>query len=402
MSIFRRLSTISILSLCTTNLIAQSPPMEQIQVPQCLAKHVPKKYSVLAENKAFKIIEVPSNELENITLLADKIGCGRFINVSQLVTDQPINADNTNKVNPKLLKAQLQQSLFPVPVLKNTYEMKHPVEVHDAISKINTDQLWEYLTHLTNFPNRSASKDTGVQAVQWIKETVDTMAIQNGRTDVSTYFVATGIRYKQSSLVTVIGKSIQAPAVIIGAHIDTLDGYMPGAGDDGSGSATLLEMTKVLMSSNYAYKRPIYIIWYAAEERGLVGSQYVVQNFLRKKIPVHAVMQFDMTGYRTVATDPTMWVFRDYTDSTLNEFTANLIKTYIKVPVKYSKCGYACSDHASWSDAGFPATSPCESSFEAHNPYIHTSNDTVSLLNTDHLANFTKLALAYVIELGIG
>ena len=307
----------------------------------------------------------------------------------------------TNKVSIDRVNAQLQKSLLQPLVIKNSYEIKHQTEVNAAIEKINTDQLWEYLTHLTNFTNRSATKDTGVEAAQWIKDTVDNMAIQAGRSDVATYFVATG-RYKQPSLVTVIGKNIQAPAVVIGAHMDTLDGNMPGAGDDASGSATVLEMTQVLMSNDYAYQRPIYIIWYAAEERGLVGSQYVVQDFLKKKTPVYAVMQFDMTGYRTSANDPTLWVFRDYTDSTLNTYIASLIKNYIKVPVKYSQCGYGCSDHASWTEEGFPAAFPCESNFEDHNPYIHTARDTVSLLNTEHLANFTKLALAFVIELGLG
>ena len=397
MRVFRFVSSISLLSLCTTPLIAQSSPvMEQIQVPQCLATHVSKTYSVLAENKLFKIIEVPSKELEAITHLADTVGCGRFVNISHRVTEA-----NSTKVSQERVNAQLQKSLLHARILKNTYEIKHNTEVNAALLKINTNQLWEFLTHLTNYTNRSATKDTGVEAAKWIKATVDTMAIENGRTDVTTYFVATG-RYKQPSLVTVIGQSIEAPAVVIGAHMDTLDGYMPGAGDDGSGSATLLEMTDVLMSSHYAYKRPIYIIWYAAEERGMVGSQYVVDDFLKKKTPVYAVMQFDMTGYRSNVNDPSMWIFRDYTDSTLNTFTADLIKTYIKVPVKYSQCGYGCSDHVSWMEEGFPATFPCESSFGDHNPYIHTSNDTLSLLNTDHLANFTKLALGFVIELGLG
>ncbi len=397
MRIFQYLSSISVLSLCTTTLIAQSPSvnMEQLQVPRCLANHAPKTYSVLAENQLFKIIEVPSNELETMTRLADKIGCGRFVNVSHRVTE-----GSAHQVNLERVHAQLQKSLLQTKSSKNTYEIKHPQEVNAAIAKINTDQLWEFLTHLTNYTNRSATKETGVQAAQWLKNTVENMAVQFNRSDVATYFVATG-RYKQPSLVTVIGQSIQAPAVVIGAHMDTLDGYMPGAGDDGSGSATLLEMTQVLMSSHYAYQRPIYIIWYAAEERGLVGSQYVVQDFLEKKTPVHAVMQLDMTGYRSIPSDPSMWVFKDYTDSTLNTFTANLIKNYIKVPVKYSQCGYGCSDHASWMEEGFPATFPCETSFDEHNPYIHSSNDTVSLLNTDHLANFTKLALAFVIELGL-
>src|SRR3990167_373080 len=169
MRFFQSFSSISILSLCTTTLIAQSSLlMEQIQVPQCLASHVPKTYSVLAENQLFKIIEVPSNELENITRLADSVGCGRFVNISHRVTETNSNAVSQERVN-----AQLQKSLLHAHVLKNPYEIKHPTEVNTALQKINTNQLWEFLTHLTNYTNRSATKDTGVEAAKWIKATVD-------------------------------------------------------------------------------------------------------------------------------------------------------------------------------------------------------------------------------------
>ncbi len=109
----------------------------------------------------------------------------------------------------------------------------------------------------------------------------------------------------------------------MGAHMDTLDGHMPGAGDDGSGSASLMEAARVLLASPTELKHPVYIIWYAAEERGLVGSQYVVEHFLKNNIPVKAVIQFDMTGYRVHADDPTMWIYTDYTNRALNYFVAN-------------------------------------------------------------------------------
>lgn len=369
--------------------------MEQIQVPQCLAAHMG-KYRVLAENEEFKIIEVPSAELDDITLLADKVGCGRFINVSHDVA-KSVGAPASRE----LAIAQLQKPASLPVMPKKAYVIKHPDEVNAAINKIDASQLWDTILHLTNYTNRSATTDTGVQTAHWLKKMVNNAARENGYTDIKTYFVQTGSYYIQPSLVTVIGKNIKAPAVVIGAHMDTLSGTMPGAGDNASGSAVLLTMLRTLLKSDYAYKRPIYIIWYAAEERGLVGSQYVVRDFQAKKIPVYAVVQLDMAGHRNNAKYPTMWVFRDYTDTRLSNFLARLIKTYIKVPVKYSKCGYGCSDHASWTRAGIPAAFPCETSFEKHNPYIHTDRDTTSLLNIDHLTNFTKLALAYVIELAL-
>jgi leucyl aminopeptidase len=94
-----------------------------------------------------------------------------------------------------------------------------------------------------------------------------------------------------------------------------------------------------------------------------------------------------------------MWVFTDYTEKSLNNYVAKLIDTYVHVPVDYSKCGYGCSDHASWTEIGVPAAFPCESNFEEHNPYIHSSSDTMEKLSLEHMTNFSKLAIAFAIEL---
>ena len=83
----------------------------------------------------------------------------------------------------------------------------------------------------------------------------------------------------------------------------------------------------------------------------------------------------------------------------MTAFNAALIDTYIKVPVRYSSCGYGCSDHASWMEVGVPAVFPCETDFEHHNPYIHSSSDTMDLLSLDHMTNFARLGVAFAIEL---
>ncbi|MDR3442173.1 MAG: M28 family peptidase [Legionella sp.] len=370
-----------------------APVREQLQVPQCLAAKITITHEVLAENKQFKIIDIASADMNALSKIADDVQCGRFVNVSHRLTGTLVTAKQQSAQ--KLLQ---KKSVNAVKKSQVAYEIKHQTEVNSAIKKVVADNIWQTLTHLTSYYNRSATKSTGVDAANWLKSTFEAMAVEYGRTDTATYFVATG-RYKQPSLVTVIGKDIKAPGIVIGAHMDTLDGRMPGAGDDGSGSSTIMEMTRVLLSSNTQFKRPIYIIWYAAEERGLVGSQYVVEHFIENSIPVKAAIQFDMTGYRTDPKDPTMWVFTDHTDRGLSNYVAKLIDTYVKVPVDYSTCGYGCSDHASWDDEEVPAAFPCETSFEAHNPYIHSEADSMSLLSLEHMTNFTKLAVAFAIEL---
>lgn len=368
--------------------------MEQLQVPQCLATKLPAEYKVLGQNGRFKIIELGEKDLDKLALLADEVHCGRFVNVSYHFV-------NSKSASKQEIARQLLGQPFvfkTAPVSSSAYKIKQERNVNETLAKIDADNIIQILSHLSNYYNRSASKDSGVQTAKWLQTQFEGLVHAYGRSDTASYFVNTG-PYIQPSLVTVIGKDIRAPAIVLGAHMDTLDGFMPGAGDDASGSASLMEIARVLLASSMTFKRPIYFIWYAAEERGLVGSQYVVRDFLSKGISVKAVIQFDMTGFRNDADDPTMWVFRDYTNKALSDYVAELIKTYVKVPVAYSRCGYGCSDHASWMAAGIPAAFPCETSFERHNPYIHSSTDTMDLLNTEHMVNFTKLGLAFAIEL---
>ncbi len=376
-------------------LMAHQLPTEQIQMTDCLAGKLNHNYTVLAEYQHFKILDIPSADLDDLVRLADIHDCGSFVNVSQNL--------HANKVEELRQQADslLRKPALITPFNAAKYEIKHAPEVKFALSAVDSPRIWDTLTQLTSFQNRSATKETGVQAAEWLKGRFESMVVEYGRSDTDAYFVATGRTYKQPSLVTVLGKDIQAPAIVIGAHMDTLDGRMPGAGDDGSGSSSVMEVARILLSSKVALKRPVYIIWYAAEERGLVGSQYVVKDFQKKKIPVAAAIQFDMTGYRNDPEDKTIWVFRDYTDKALSNFMVDLIKTYVDVPVDYSRCGYGCSDHASWMEIGVPAAFPCETSFDDHNPYIHTPNDTMSLISLDHMTNFTKLGIAFALELGL-
>ena len=386
--------------LMTGNSIsAGTPPAyEQLQVPQCLAAKIITTHTVLAQNKQFKIINVPTADLDKLVVLADQVHCGHFTNVSHKLSKSGVAqahaAEFLLKPKAKAASGRVISHQAEAPV----YELKHQDEVNTALKEVVADNIWQTLTHLTSYPNRSATKVTGVKTAKWLQGQFEKMATEYGRSDTHTFFVETGW-YKQPSLVTVIGKDIKAPAVVLGAHMDTLDGEMPGAGDDGSGSSSLMEAARVLLSSPATLKRPVYIIWYAAEERGLVGSQYVVDHFQDKGIKVKAALQLDMTGYRVKANDPTMWVFTDYTDKGLSNFVAKLIDGYIHVPVDYSKCGYGCSDHASWTDIDVPSAFPCESNFEQHNPTIHSSYDTMDLLSLEHMTNFSKLAVAFAIEL---
>ena len=138
---------------------------------------------------------------------------------------------------------------------------------------------------------------------------------------------------------------------------------------------------------------------YAAEEVGLLGSKEIASSFKNNNVNVVGVLQLDMTNYK--GSDLNIVMMTDYTNAAQNEFLGNLIDEYIKLSWGYDKCGYGCSDHASWYSQGFPASIPFEAKKGDMNRRIHTSRDTLSVSgdNSNHAVKFAKLTLAYVIEI---
>lgn len=51
-----------------------------------------------------------------------------------------------------------------------------------------------------------------------------------------------------------------------------------------------------------------------------------------------------------------------------------MIEQYCDIPYVLTECGYACSDHASASKAGYRSAFVIESSFEMSDDHIHTSD----------------------------
>ncbi|MGM0497482.1 MAG: M20/M25/M40 family metallo-hydrolase, partial [Bacteroidota bacterium] len=89
--------------------------------------------------------------------------------------------------------------------------------------------------------------------------------------------------------------------IVLGAHLDHVGGqagevYFPGANDNASGVASMLELARVL-STEKPQKRSIIFIAFAAEESGLEGSQYFVEHSPVDINKIHAMLNMDCVGH---------------------------------------------------------------------------------------------------------
>jgi bacterial leucyl aminopeptidase len=279
----------------------------------------------------------------------------------------------------------------------------YPTQVEKLMGLTSESRFGSFLKELTSFPDRSATSDLGTKASQWLATRAGEMAQSHSRSDITIITIPTRMGYKQNSvLVKVPGHDLKLPAILIGGHMDTFSDNKPGADDDGTGVATVMEIYNALLDSGMSFQRTIYFAFYSAEERGLYGSQAMAADFQTKKIEMKAILQYDMTGFKSPKDTQELYFVTDHVDTGLTTFLKILTETYLKIPAQLigeTECGYACSDHASWTNAGYSSVFPFEASFENYNKTLHTSKDTMELITPAHVMKFVKLGAAFAVEL---
>lgn len=145
--------------------------------------------------------------------------------------------------------------------------------------------------------------------------------------------------------------------------------------------------------------------WYSAEEGGLLGSQAIFSSYEKHSRDVKAMLQQDMTGFVQKTLDAgkpeSVGVIIDYVDKALTDFIKKIITEYCDIPYVETKCGYACSDHASASKAGYPSAFVIESTFEESDDHIHGTEDKIKYLSFDHMLQHARMTLAFAVSLRI-
>jgi Zn-dependent M28 family amino/carboxypeptidase len=83
-----------------------------------------------------------------------------------------------------------------------------------------------------------------------------------------------------------------AREIIIGAHIDSSTPEIPGANDDGSGVATIIELARVLAQE--PHDSTLVFVAFCGEESGLIGSKSFVEHYPLENVAL--MLQLDMVS----------------------------------------------------------------------------------------------------------
>lgn len=224
----------------------------------------------------------------------------------------------------------------------------------------------------TSFFNRYYQGQYGTESAQWMFDTVKSIAAANSAIKVTQFKHS----FNQPSVIAQIpGNS--SNLVIVGAHFDSTGGSAtargPGADDNGSGVVVILEALRVLAEKGFKPKNTLEFHFYAGEEGGLLGSQAIFNDYKAKKKNVLAFVNQDMAGY---SPSGKISVYDDYSDADLVAYVKKVVTAYGGGSYTTDTCGYACSDHGSAFNAGFPGAYVCDEPMDTATPYIHSPDDT--------------------------
>jgi hypothetical protein len=200
------------------------------------------------------------------------------------------------------------------------------------------------------------------------------------------------------------GTELPDEYIIIASHYDHPDG--PGADDNASGTAGVLECARIL--SQYQFKRTILYIPFNGEERLMVGSYPFVQKCAREDMNILGVFNMDMIGFWPGAEygPVTMYSGFSYISERLFDYYQNVANLYIpEMPTRrFTEMDAYGGDHLSFDVHEYPALYIGDVEYKEQNVYYHTPNDTIgSGVNCFALSEgFVKAVIAATAELADG
>ncbi|MDP5275490.1 M28 family metallopeptidase [Chengkuizengella axinellae] len=166
---------------------------------------------------------------------------------------------------------------------------------------------------------------------------------------------------------------------IVCAHFDSIsnEALAPGADDNASGVAALLELAKIIKTKKYEFN--VQFIFFNLEEEGAIGSKSLAKQYFDAGEKIEGVINLDTIGTWDGPISeqyPLTYVTNEASQIFMDEILAHF-------PLPLQKCeDLWTDDHGSFWEYGYKAIELTELGCTK---YMHTDKDTIEKLNCDNI-----------------
>ena len=297
------------------------------------------------------------------------------------------------------------------PVTVNTTSstaVSNPIEV---AYKVKESEVSDFLKELSS--DEMEGRETGTKGIEKAAAFLENFLKKN---HVAPYFTTykdtlTNFKTPAYNIVGVIEGTdpvLKKEFVVLSAHYDHIglekkqqaDVVFNGANDDASGVTAVAEMAKYF-SETKSNKRSILVVFFAGEEKGLLGSKSLVQKLKKQNFNLYAQLNIEMIGVPMKRDYLAYITGFDKTNmaAKINEYTGKKTIGFLPKEAEY-KLFYR-SDNYSFYEA---FKKPCQSisTFDFENfAFYHHVSDEFKVMDISHMTSFIQEFLPAVTKIAI-
>ncbi len=278
-------------------------------------------------------------------------------------------------------------------------------QISDIIGQVSLLNIKTTIQHLAGYTTRFTFSEEAVMAGQWIHEQFVAM----GYSDVAYQDFILCDSLQKNIVCSKDGKGQSDKNLILCAHYDSTAkstiGWdwqtcpAPGANDNASGVAAMLELARILESVDMNYT--IRFIAFTGEEQNLWGSRAYAEYAFTNRMNIVLVINLDEIGYPDAKP---VWKIRigedqgnhtTYKNADSHKFT-NVMKQaagdYTSLACTIKDIWF--SDHMPFNSAGYAVIGVCQA---GKYPYSHEVTDTYANIDIDYVVEVTRMTLATIL-----
>jgi hypothetical protein len=281
-------------------------------------------------------------------------------------------------------------------LVNNLKAEPNPV-IQGYLSEVSASNITATVQHLQNYGTRDSYQPQSIQAQNWLYSQFEQLGLSVQTQD----FTMPGGSASDNVIATKLGTKYPNEYVVVGGHYDSRSSAStaPGADDNASGTAAVLEIARIL--SQYEFDRSIIFCAFSGEEYGLYGSSAYASSCAQQGKDIFGYFNLDMIGYLQLGNSIMTTLIYPQSALELANFYTSVCSVYLpNFIIQPGSFTGGDSDHTSFNNNGFMGIFPFEN-INAYSPYIHTANDVVgtSYNNENQAAIFTKASLASIVTM---
>jgi len=295
------------------------------------------------------------------------------------------------KLNP-MVKRSSQKLEAPQAVYGNSRD-----EMEDLVNAVNADSIASIIQSMQDMQTRYAFADNAGEVAEWIKEKFESY----GYTDViiDSFYYADS--WHRDVIATLPGSIHPDNNILIGGHHDSIVHFgedidpmvfAPGADDNASAVAAVLEVARIMKESNFSPDLSIKFATFGAEEVGLWGSHYLADKMYNEGTQLRMMLNNDMIANNNASPDEWELDIPTYSGSEyLTEISINLMEEFTTLNYGNSISNSSSSDSYAFWIRGFPTAYYFEAEFS---PYYHSNLDILDNCDIPYCQQVVKLNMS--------